>query len=171
MASERPILRIILENPSDTNLAAIIRTCVGLGIEKIIIIDTIGRFAEIKNLSKKRKHHINSSSAGVFNEENIDKYIIVMSSVIETIEFLNRERYISYVTSPYNKHKENIKLNMIIIKHEKIAIWFGNESKGISDEAVANPECIACIQIPMIGPIESFNLGVSVALVLYEFIR
>ena len=46
----------------------------------------------------------------------------------------------------------------------KLAIWFGNESRGISDEAVQRSE--ACISIPMFGMIESLNLGILDSLFL-----
>jgi len=49
---------------------------------------------------------------------------------------------------------------------DKLAIWFGNESKGVSDIAVMRSE--RCVAIPMFGMIESLNLGTSSGIVLYE---
>lgn len=51
-------------------------------------------------------------------------------------------------------------------KYTKLAVWFGNEAKGISDLAVERSEL--CINIPMCGIIESLNLGTSSGIVLYE---
>ena len=70
------------------------------------------------------------------------------------------------VTSPHIKGHNNIVLHEGKYIKMKLAIWFGNESKGISDEAVENAK--ACINIPMYGIIESLNLGTSTGIVLYE---
>ncbi len=43
-------------------------------------------------------------------------------------------------------------------------MWFGNESRGISVEALN--EADMCIQIPMGGIVESLNLGTSAGIVL-----
>ena len=48
----------------------------------------------------------------------------------------------------------------------KLAVWFGNESRGISDLAVEHAEM--CVSIPMFGMIESLNLGTTSGIVLYE---
>ena len=48
----------------------------------------------------------------------------------------------------------------------RLAIWFGNESRGISELAIEQSEC--CISIPMFGIIESLNLGTTSGIVLYE---
>lgn len=46
----------------------------------------------------------------------------------------------------------------------RLAVWFGNEARGISDEALEN--AAECIQIPMGGIVESLNLGTSTGIVL-----
>jgi tRNA (guanosine-2'-O-)-methyltransferase len=51
----------------------------------------------------------------------------------------------------------------------KLAIWFGNESRGINDRAVENSK--ACINIPMYGIIESLNLGTSTGIILYAITK
>ena len=43
-------------------------------------------------------------------------------------------------------------------------MWFGNESKGISDEVTESADM--CIQIPMGGIVESLNLGTSTGIIL-----
>jgi len=48
----------------------------------------------------------------------------------------------------------------------KLAVWFGNESRGISNLAVDRSEM--CVSIPMFGMIESLNLGTTSGIVLYE---
>jgi len=51
----------------------------------------------------------------------------------------------------------------------RLAVWFGHESRGISDIAIENS--IACINIPMSGIIESLNLGTATGIVLYEITK
>jgi len=50
-----------------------------------------------------------------------------------------------------------------------VAIVFGSESEGISEEAMAFADTI--IRIPMLGMVQSLNLSVSVAVILYEALR
>lgn len=54
-------------------------------------------------------------------------------------------------------------------KHHKLAVWFGNESRGISDLAVKRS--VLCVNIPMLGMIESLNLGTTSGIVLYEITK
>ena len=53
--------------------------------------------------------------------------------------------------------------------HYKLAVWFGSESRGISDLAVKRS--VLCVNIPMLGMIESLNLGTSSGIVLYEITK
>lgn len=48
----------------------------------------------------------------------------------------------------------------------KLAVWFGNEGRGITEKAVER--CDMCVAILMFGMIESLNLGTSSGIVLYE---
>ncbi len=50
-----------------------------------------------------------------------------------------------------------------------LALVFGSESLGISDEALAFADEV--IRIPMVGMVRSLNLSVAVAVVLYEAIK
>jgi tRNA (guanosine-2'-O-)-methyltransferase len=50
-----------------------------------------------------------------------------------------------------------------------VAIVFGSESEGISEEALAFADRI--VRIPMLGMVQSLNLSVSVAVILYEALR
>ncbi|MDR1691490.1 MAG: hypothetical protein LBR35_01455, partial [Rickettsiales bacterium] len=52
---------------------------------------------------------------------------------------------------------------------KRLAVWFGTESRGISDLAVERSA--ACVSIEMYGIIESFNLAVSTGIVLYEITK
>lgn len=49
---------------------------------------------------------------------------------------------------------------------EKVALFFGNEVKGMSGEILKQMD--ACVQIPMHGAKESLNVSVAGGIVLYE---
>ncbi len=49
---------------------------------------------------------------------------------------------------------------------QPLALVFGNEAEGISDEALSLTDYR--IKIPMIGMVQSLNLSVSVGIILYE---
>ena len=46
---------------------------------------------------------------------------------------------------------------------------FGNEHRGVSDEAVANAD--GSVVIPMMGMVQSLNISVACAVSLYEALR
>lgn len=71
------------------------------------------------------------------------------------------------MTSPHIKGKSSVFLHEgDFTRHTKLAVWFGNERRGISDLAVDRSEM--CVAVPMFGMIESLNLGTSSGIVLYE---
>ena len=73
----------------------------------------------------------------------------------------------SIATSPDVKGHKNAVLDEVDFTiYTKLAVWFGNESRGISELAVRSSEM--CISIPMFGMIESLNLGTTSGIVLYE---
>jgi 23S rRNA (guanosine2251-2'-O)-methyltransferase len=56
--------------------------------------------------------------------------------------------------------------NMCVKKGEKYALVFGNEVKGV-DQDVINM-CDICVEIPQFGTKHSFNIAISVGIVLWE---
>lgn len=82
-------------------------------------------------------------------------------------DHLEKQGFVSVVTSPHVKGKTNVFLHEgDYTQHTKLAVWFGNEARGISALAVERSEM--CVAIPMFGMIESLNLGTSSGIVLYE---
>ena len=71
------------------------------------------------------------------------------------------------MTSPHIKGRENVYLHEgNYTQFTKLAVWFGNESRGISRTVVERSDL--CVAVPMFGMIESLNLGTSSGIVLYE---
>ena len=88
-------------------------------------------------------------------------------STEDCLEHLEKKRFVSIATSPHVKGKRNVILHEgDYTPHVRLAVWFGNESRGISDLAVSKSEI--CVSIPMYGMIESLNLATSTGIVLYE---
>ena len=105
------------------------------------------------------------SSVGAVKWTFVKKF----KSTAACIEHLNKNKYVSVVTSPHIKGKTNVILQHGDFTQKRLAVWFGNEARGISDEAVEN--AAACVAIEMYGIIESFNLAVSTGIVLYEITK
>ncbi len=97
----------------------------------------------------------------------VPTFVKRFDSTEECLAHLEKNRFVSIVTSPHRKGKENTFLHEgDFTEHAKLAVWFGSETKGISDLAVERSE--RCVSIPMFGMIESLNLGTSSGIVLYE---
>ena len=96
-------------------------------------------------------------------------FVKTFSSTEACIEHLEKKQFISIATSPHIKGKTNLYLQDGDYTQKRLAVWFGNESRGISDTAVNN--CDACVQIQMAGIIESLNLATSTGIVLYEITK
>ena len=54
-------------------------------------------------------------------------------------------------------------------QNDKYALIFGHEVKGVSQDVLNN--CDASIEIPQFGTKHSFNISISVGIVLWEFFR
>lgn len=52
---------------------------------------------------------------------------------------------------------------------EKIALVFGNEAEGVSEELIAASD--GCIEIPQFGSKHSFNISVAAGIVLWELFK
>ena len=52
--------------------------------------------------------------------------------------------------------------------NEKLALIFGNEVKGVTDEIVENSDCV--IEIPQFGAKHSINVSVSIGIVIWDLI-
>jgi tRNA (guanosine-2'-O-)-methyltransferase len=152
----------VLESPKTIeNIASAIRNVDALGGEKLYVVDTKKLLPSTWN-QMREKHSLNKISASAVKWT----YVRVFRSTKECIEHLAKKKFTSMVTSPHIKGKNNITLDGGIFTQPRLAMWFGNESHGVSEEAVQNSDY--CVSIPMCGIIESLNLGTSTGIVLYE---
>ncbi|OQW45072.1 MAG: rRNA methyltransferase [Proteobacteria bacterium SG_bin6] len=156
----------VLENPTDIkNIGTVIRNVNALGVEKVYIVDPRGALPDDwEELRHDRAISKTSVSAVKWT------FVRRFPSTAACFDHLERNRFTSIVTSPHVKGKHSIYLHEgDFAAFTKLAVWFGSEAVGISDEAIARSTM--CVSIPMFGMIESLNLGTSSGIVLYEVTR
>ena len=156
----------VIENPHDIkNIGTVIRNVNALGVEKAYIVDP--RRALPDDWQKMREtQSLSKTSVSAIKWSFVKRF----DSTEECLEHLTNNRFVSIVTSPHVKGKMNAILDEVdFTAYYKLAVWFGNETRGISDLAVEHSEM--CVSIPMFGMIESLNLGTTSGIVLFEVTR
>ena len=153
----------VIEDPSDIkNIGTVIRNVNALGVEKVYVVDTRKSLPDDWQEMRERKS-LSKVSVSAIKWSFVKRF----DSTDECFDHLERNNVHSIVTSPHVKGQNNIYLHEgDFTQHTKLAVWFGNEARGISERAVERSE--ACVAIPMFGMIESLNLGTSSGIVLYE---
>lgn len=153
----------VIENPEDIkNIGTVIRNVNALGVESVYVVDPRKALPEDWQDIRERKSLMKTSVSAV-------KWTFVkrFDSTQDCIDHLKKRGFVSVVTSPHVKGKNNVYLHEgDYTQHAKLAVWFGNEKRGISKLAVES--CETCVAIPMFGMIESLNLGTSSGIALYE---
>ncbi len=143
---------LIVENiEKPGNLGAIMRTADGMAVSGIIIVDS--------KINIYNSNVIRSSVGSVFNLP------IIKTNKKEAIEFLNKKKFNLYNTI-VSKNSENY---LDINYSGNIAIAFGSENQGLSDKWRSYDAKEICIK--MNGKNDSFNLSVSVGIILSEVVR
>lgn len=156
----------VIENPRDIrNIGTIIRNVNALGVEKAYIVDPRKKLPDDwKEMKEKKSLQATSVSAIKWS------FMKRFDSTEACLQHLEKNKYVSIVTSPHIKGQNNVILHEgDFTEHHKLAVWFGSESRGISDLAVQRS--VMCVSIPMLGMIESLNLGTTSGIVLYEITK
>jgi tRNA (guanosine-2'-O-)-methyltransferase len=151
LQQRQPDLTVVMENIHDPhNVSAMLRSCDAVGIMRVELLYTKERLPSIGKKS--------SSSAGKWVERRKHR------SVDECFETLRSEGFSILATRV--DHKTTLyDLDMT----GKVAIVFGNEHRGVSNEAAEKADHV--FRIPMLGMIESLNVSVACAVTLYEALR
>ncbi len=149
---KQPDLTVVLENIHDPhNVSAILRSCDAVGVREVQLLYTIDSFPDIGKKS--------SASAKKWIERRKHR------SVDECYGFLRKQGFTVYATRIADKCSSLYALDLT----KKIALVFGNENRGVSDEAAEKADGI--FQIPMLGMIQSLNVSVACAVTLFEALR
>jgi TrmH family RNA methyltransferase len=142
------IILEMVEKPG--NLGAIVRTAYAAGVKNIILTDCQ---TDIYN-----PNVIRSSEGLVF------KLNIIKSDNTTVLSFLEKNKIKTFCAAT-TASKNYTKVNY----PQKCALVFGSEAFGLSDFWLNNKE--NNIKIPMVLGIDSLNVSVSVAIVLFEVLR
>lgn len=87
-----------------------------------------------------------------------------------TLRSINELKEKGYVIIAVEQAVESIDIaEFQVYKSDKIAIVFGNEVNGVSDEVMMI--CDKCIEIPQFGTKHSLNVSVSAGIVIWEIFR
>jgi tRNA (guanosine-2'-O-)-methyltransferase len=152
----------ILENPRNLqNVGTVIRNIDTLGIGKLYIVDGFKLLPNDWESIRKMKElkHVSSTA-------NKWAFVKRFDTTKECFEHLKENNFTSICTSPHIKGQNNVELYQGDFTQSHLAVWFGNESHGISTEVIDN--CAQCVQIEMSGIIESLNLACSTGIVLWH---
>ncbi len=156
----------VLEDPHDIrNIGTVIRNVNALGVEKAYVVDPKGALPDHWQ-DMRGKNSLSKTSVSAIKWSFVKRF----DSTEACLTHLEKNRFVSIVTSPHVKGMKNEVLDEADYTiYTKLAVWFGNEARGISDEAVKRSEM--CVSIPMFGMIESLNLGTTSGIVLYEITK
>ena len=137
------------------NAAAVLRRCDGFGFHQAYFI-----FQDEKPYNPARVGKSSSSSANRWLQFK------TFDSTKTCLESLRTEGYEIVATALTDKAENLFESDFT---QEKIALVFGNEHRGVSDDVLALAHRV--VKIPMTGMVQSFNLSVTAALVMYEITR
>jgi len=145
-------ITVVLEDIYQSqNASAVLRTCDCFGIQDINIIEN------------KNKYEINPDVAlGSSKWLKLNKYSREENNTRSCFDELKKQGYRIIATTP---HKGDTMLEDLDISG-KIALAFGTELAGLSDQAIELAD--GYLKIPMYGFTESFNISVSAAIILHH---
>lgn len=149
----QPDLTVVLENVFDPhNISAVMRTCDAVGIQDIYILNN--------KIPRHKKWGARSSSSAA-------KWLSIhqfteAEACFQELRKHYRKIYTTHLSSDaVSLHELNLA--------EPVALVFGNEHSGVSDEIIALAD--GNFIIPQVGIIKSLNISVACAVTLYEAYR
>lgn len=86
-----------------------------------------------------------------------------------TQEAISELKSKNYFVASIEQAKDSVMLNQFQKPNKPIALVFGNEVYGVEQEIINQSD--ACIEIPQFGTKHSFNVSVSMGIVLWELLR
>ena len=148
LKQRQPGLTVVMENVHKAhNLAAIARTCDAVGIPEI---HAITQFEEL-NLTEDA-----ASGSGGWVNVNIHPNI-------EAAYLILKQNGFQLLTAHFNTQAKDFRE---IDFTKPTAVIVGQELEGLSEEAISGAD--GSITIPMYGMVQSLNVSVATAIILYE---
>lgn len=152
LSRRQPDLTVVMENIHDPhNVSAMVRSADAVGVMEVQLVYDIESFPK---LGKK-------SSATAAKWVARRKFF----SIQECYDALHDEGFLIYATHLSQDAVSLYELDLT----KKIALVFGNEHRGVSEEAAKRADIN--FRIPMMGMIQSLNVSVACAVTLYEAFR
>ncbi len=146
-------ITVVLEDVyQEHNASAVLRSCESFGIQDV-------HFIENRN-----KYRISTDvDMGASLWLDIHRVTKEPNNTVKCLTDLKAKGYKIVATTP---HEKDVNLADLKVDDTKIALVFGTEIDGITDDVRACAD--EFVKIPMYGFTESFNISVSAALCMYE---
>jgi len=150
VASERTKhITLCIENIfQEHNASAVLRTCDCFGIQELHVIEKNNEFAINRDIALGAGRWIDVYNYGSENPSE------------DCMNLLKNQGYKIVATTP---HTEAFTINDLPLE-QPLAIFFGTEQEGLSESVLQAADYK--VKIPMFGFTESFNISVSVAILL-----
>ena len=153
LEKRQPDITVVLENVHDPhNVSAVLRSCDAVGLLEVNLIYYGGQV--FPKLGEK-------SSASARKWIHLNKY----ESVDDCYNALRKEKMKIYTT---NMSVDSVSLYDLDLT-QPVALVFGNEHQGVSQEATEKAD--GNFLIPQVGIIQSLNISVATAVTLFEAFR
>ena len=154
LARRQPDLTVVLEDVHDPhNASAVLRSCEAVGVLTVHLVyvhetPPQGSFSRTVSGSAAKWLQLvrHRSIAECYAALRADGFVILATALNEASVNL----YATDLTRP-------------------VALVFGNEHRGVSSQAIAGAD--GSLVIPMMGMVQSLNISVACAVVLYEALR
>jgi tRNA (guanosine-2'-O-)-methyltransferase len=171
---------MVLEQPANPeNIASILRCAEGHNIAKIYVISEAKGIADYISQHQlgRRKSAVDDTKLGramarVAKSAHKWVYMRHFPTTSSCLTHLAKNNWTSLVTSSHLPEKEDLNFRLDtadFTKYRKLAVWMGNETRGVSSEALAAAH--GTLQIPMWGRVESFNVACASAMIMYEIVK
>lgn len=152
LSRRQPDLTVVLENVHDShNVSAVLRTCDAVGVLEVHLVYTIEPFPEISH----------RTSASAYKWLRLRRHRDIPSCYAA----LRAEGFRIWATALTPEAQNIYTLDLT----QPIAVVFGNEHRGVSSEACQLADGLC--SIPQVGMVQSLNISVACAVILYEAFR
>jgi tRNA (guanosine-2'-O-)-methyltransferase len=153
LVKRQPGLTVVLENVADPhNISAVMRTCDAVGIQDIYILNS--------KIENHKKWGAKSSSSAA-------KWLTVHQFTDAATCFAELRKRFDKI---YTTHLSTDAVGLYELDlTQKVALVFGNEHSGCSDEIIGLAD--GNFIIPQVGIIKSLNISVACAVSVYEAFR
>jgi len=149
-------LTVVLEDIyKPHNASAVLRTCECLGLQEVHVVEQKNKFKPKKEVVMGADKWMSLYHYNLHNQQNI-------------LTCINNLKTCGYKIVATTLQKNNTPISDINL-NEKLALCFGTEESGLSEELCNEADILA--HIPMQGFTQSFNISVSVSIILYELTR